>query len=209
MDGAFPPVRRTPSGFQHELYLMRSTGWLSLWVAGAKDGYARPADEHLDKALRHTNAVPESQARPTHKLAKVLCLMKWAVPCWSEADCAAVLRRLVGLSGPKHRQSLLLQGDLLEKCEGGCLAREDYRDAKKYRNDEHMRVVGVKMSGLKWLKEMGIITEEEYENSMKHIMEKKKPKASGDPHPGSSTGAAAAVAMPAPAPRRKLDKDDE
>ena len=30
VDGAFPPVRENPSGFKHELYLMRSTGYLSL-----------------------------------------------------------------------------------------------------------------------------------------------------------------------------------
>ena len=132
----------TLSGFKHELYLMRSTGWLSLWVAGAKDGFARLGDKHLDKALRHTHAVPVDQPRPTHKLAKVLALMKWAVKCWTDADCAAVLRRLVGLSGPKHRPSLFLQGNVLEEFEGGCLARDDYRDANKYRADEHIRAVG-------------------------------------------------------------------
>ena len=64
------------------------------------------------------------------------------------------------------------------------------------------------MGGLKWMKEKGFIDEDEYDNSMKHIMEKQKHKASGDPHPGSSTGAAAAAAA-APAPKRKLDKADE
>ena len=59
------------------------------------------------------------------------------------------------------------------------------------------------------MKENGFISEEAYENSMTHIMQKKNPKASGDPHPGIKTGAAAAAAMPAPAPRRKLDKEDE
>ena len=209
LDGAFPPVRQNPSGCKHELHLMRSTGWLSPWVAGAKDGFARLGDKHLDKALRHTHAVPLDQPRPTHKLAKVLALMKWAVKCWTDTECAAVLRRLVGLSGPKHRPSLLLQGDFLEQFEGGCLAREDYRDAKKYRTDEQTRAVGVSMGGLKWMREKGFISEEEYENSMKRMMEKKKPKPSGDPHPGSSTGEAAAVALPAPAPKRKLGENDE
>ena len=59
------------------------------------------------------------------------------------------------------------------------------------------------------MRENGFITEEEYEHSMKYIMERKKPKASGDPHPGSSTEAAAAVAMPPVGPRRKLDREDE
>ena len=115
---------------------MRSSGWLSLWVAGAKDGFARLGDKHLNIALRHTHAVPLHQHRPTHKLAKVLALMKWAVKCRTDTDSAAVLRRLVGLPGLKHGPSLLLQGDLLERCEGGCLARDDFRDAKKYRDDE-------------------------------------------------------------------------
>ena len=188
---------------------MRSTGRPSLWVAGAKDGLARLGDKHINIALRHTSAVPEGQPRPTSKLARVLALMKWAVKCWTDTDCAAVLRRLVGLSGPKHRPSLLLQGNILEKCEGGCLARDDFGDAKKYRDDEQIRAVGVKMGGLKWMKEKGFISDEEYDNSMKHIMERKKHKASGDPHPGSSPGAAAAVEVPALAPRPKIDKEDE
>ena len=66
------------------------------------------------------------------------------------------------------------------------------------------------MVGLKWMKEKGFIDEDEYDNSMKHIMEKKKPTTSGDPHPGSSTGAAAAVAMPpAPPPKRKVENQNE
>ena len=65
------------------------------------------------------------------------------------------------------------------------------------------------MGGLKWMKDMGFIEQHELDNSMKHIMEKKKHKTSGDPHPGSSTGAAAAVDIPAPPPKRKLDKQDE
>ena len=65
------------------------------------------------------------------------------------------------------------------------------------------------MGGLKWMKEKGFISDEEYDNTMRHIMEKRKHKASGDPHPGSSTGAAAAAEMPPPAPMRKLDKEDE
>ena len=60
-DGAFPPVRQIPSGFRPELYLMRSTGWLSLWVAGAKDGFARLGDTHLNEALRLTEAVKPDQ----------------------------------------------------------------------------------------------------------------------------------------------------
>jgi len=209
VDGAFPPVRKQVSGFKHELHLMRSSGWLNVWAAAAKDGFAPLGDKHLNKALRHIHAVPEHQPRPTHKLEKVLALMKWAVPCWTEDDYAAVLRRLVGLEGAKHRTSLLLQGNILERCEGGCLDRGDYRDAKKYRDDEHTRAAGVEITSLQWLKEKGIITEIEYDNTMKQIMEKKKHKASGDPHPGSSTGAAAAAAMPAPAPKRKIDKEDE
>ena len=171
VDGAFPPVRQTPSGLKHELSLMRTTGWLSPWVAGAKDGFARFGDKHLNKALRHTAAVPADQPKPPHKLAKVLALMKWAVNSWTDADCTAVIRRLVGLSGPKHRPSLLLQGNALDEFEGGCLARDDYRDANKYRADEHIRAVGVTMGGLKWMRENGFITEEEYEKSMKYIME--------------------------------------
>ena len=69
VDGAFPPVRQTPSGMKHELYLMRSTGGLSPWVACAKDGFARFGDKDVNKALRHTDAVHEDQARPQHKLA--------------------------------------------------------------------------------------------------------------------------------------------
>lgn len=134
-DGAHPPVRAHPSGLGHELYLMRASGWLNLWTAGAMEGYIRLGDRHLDKALRYTKAVPADQPRPTHKLAKVLCLMKWAVPSWGDADCAAVIRRLIGISGPSARPSLLLQADVLEKCEGGCLAREDYREAKAFRNE--------------------------------------------------------------------------
>ena len=65
------------------------------------------------------------------------------------------------------------------------------------------------MVALKWMKEKGFISDEEHDNSMKHIMEKKKHKASRDPHPGSSTGAAAAVEVPALAPRPKIDKEDE
>ena len=91
--------------------------------------------------------MPLDQPRPTHKLAKVLALMRWAVKCSTDPDCAAVLRRLVGLEGPKHRPSLLLQGNILEQCEGICLARDDNRDAKKYRDDAHIRAVGVKNSG--------------------------------------------------------------
>ena len=72
-----------------------------------------------------------------------------------------------------------------------------------------MKAVGVKMGGLKWMKEKGFITAEEYDNSMKHVVENKKHKASGDPHPGSSIGAAAAAENPAPPPRPKLDKEDE
>ena len=78
--------------------------------------------------------------------------MKWALPSWDDADCAAVVRRLIGLSGPSARPSLLLQADVLEKCEGGCLAREDYREAKEFRKAEFDRVVGVKIGGLNWLK---------------------------------------------------------
>ena len=59
------------------------------------------------------------------------------------------------------------------------------------------------------MKEKGFISEEEYANSMKHIMEQKKQKASGEPHPGSSVGAAAATEVHAPAPRRNIDKEDE
>ena len=44
---------------------------------------------------------------------------------------------------------------------------------------------------------------------MKHIMEQKKHKASGEPHPGSSPGAAAAVEVPPPPPRPKIAKEDE
>ena len=66
----------------------------------------------------------------------------------------------------------------------------------------------MKIPSLQWLKEKGIITEIEYDNTMKQIMEKKKHKASGDPNPGSSTGAAAAAAMPAPSLKRKIDVED-
>ena len=50
---------------------------------------------------------------------------------------------------------------------GGCLGRDDYRDANKYRDDELIRAVGVKTTALKWLKEMGFISEEEFDNTMK------------------------------------------
>ena len=106
VDGAFRPARKRPPGFKHELYLMRSTGWMSQWIAGAKDGFVRLGDKRLNKALQHAHEVHLGQPRPTHKLAKVLALMKWAVKCWTDADCAAVIRRLVGLQGPKHRPSL-------------------------------------------------------------------------------------------------------
>ena len=138
--GAFPPVREHPSGFKHELYLMRSTGWLSLWVAGAKDGFRRFGDKELNLALQLTHAVPLHQPRPTHKLEKVYALMKWTVKCWDQKDCAAVIRRLVGLSGPKQRPVLLLQRDILERWEGACLTRDDYRDAKKYRDEEKVEL---------------------------------------------------------------------
>ena len=117
---------------QYHFYLLRESEWLSPWRAGALDGYSRLLDRHLDKALRHTKAVPADKPKPTHRLAKVLCLMRWAVPAWSDADCAAVIRRLVGLTGPRHRQSVLLHPDVLNTCEGGCLARDDYRGAKTF-----------------------------------------------------------------------------
>ena len=97
----------------------------------------------------------------------------------------------------------------LERCEGGCLARDDFRNAKKYRDDEQLRAVGVKLGGLKWMREKGFISEEEYGASVRHIEEKKRHKASGDPDPGGSTGPASAVDRPAPAPRPKLEKEDE
>ena len=165
-DGASPPVRETPSGLPHELHLLRSSEWMSPWKAGALDGYARLQDRHMDKALRTTGAVPAGEPRPTHRLAKVLCLMRWAVPAWGNDDCAAVLRRLIGLSGPQHRQSLLLQPDVLEKCEGGCLARDDYRDAQKFQKAEGEMVVGIKVGGLNCLRSNEFISEEEYKSSM-------------------------------------------
>ena len=204
-DGAHPPVRDTPSGLQCELYLLRESEWLSPWRAGALDGYARLTDSHLQKALLHTKAVPADQPRPTHRLARVLCLMRWAVPSWSDADCGAVLRRLIGLSGPRHRQSLLLQQGFLEKIEGGCLGRDDFRDAKNYLEAEYSTVVGVRIGGLNWLKSHAFITDEEYENSVKRLNEKKTGRPSGEPSPGADAGAAAAAVPPAPAPRRKVD----
>ena len=173
-----------------------------------KGWIARLGDKHLNIALRHTQAVPLHQPRPTHKLAKVLALMKWAVSCWTDEDCAAVIRRLVGLEGPRQRPSLLIQVSCLERCEGGCLAREDYRDAKKYRDDEIIRAVGVSIGAVKWMKEMRFISEEEYDNSMKHIMEKKKPRASGDDL-ASSSGPAAPADMPAVAPEKRTIATDE
>ena len=115
-----------------------------------RNKFSRLCVKHLNYALKHTHAVPSEQPRPTHKLAKVLALMIWAVPCWTDADCTAVLRRLIGLEGPKPRPSLLLQGDVLERIEGGCLAKDDQRDAKKYRDEEHMKVVGVRLTCLSW-----------------------------------------------------------
>ena len=53
------------------------------------------------------------------------------------------------------------------------------------------------------LAEMGFISEEECENSMKHITDKQMPKASGDHHPANSSGAAAPVELPAPAPEKR------
>ena len=85
-----------------------------------------------------------------------------------------MIRRLVGLEGPMQRPALRLREKIIGQCDGGCLARDDYRPAKKYRNDEHIRAVGVTMGGLKWMRENGFITEEEYEKSMKYIMERKK-----------------------------------
>ena len=37
---------------------------------------------------------------------------------------------------------MFLQSDVLERCEGGCLARDDYRDAKKFQQAEFNAVVG-------------------------------------------------------------------
>ena len=133
--------------------------------------------------------------------------MKWAVPSWGDAECAAVIRRLIGLSGPSARPSLLLQQDVLEKCEGGCLARDDYRDARKFRNEEYERVVGVKIGGLNWLKSKAFITDEEYQEAVKQIQAKAKPKTSGEHSPGGDVGAAATGE--APAPKRKVDREDE
>ena len=185
---------------------MRSTGWLSQWIAGAKDGFVRLGDKRLNKALQHAHEVLLGQPRPTHKLAKVLALMRWAVKCWTDADCAAVIRRLVGLEGPMQRPSLLLQEKILEQCDGGCLAREDYEDANKYRDDHIMRAAREKTYALNWMKEKRFISEEEYDKSTKHIMEKQKPKASGDHHPASSSGAAAPVEMPATAPEKAKNR---
>ena len=68
---------------------------------------------------------------------------------------------------------------------------------------------GVTIGALSWMKEKRFISEEEYEKSTKHIMEKQKPKASGDHHAASSSRAAAPVELPAPAPnRRKIDNDE-
>ena len=64
----------------------------------------------------------------------------------------------------------------------------------------------MKTTALKWLKEMGFISEEEFDNTMKHIMERKKHKASGDPDPGAVEAAAPAEVAAAPA-RPKLDKE--
>ena len=105
---------------------------------------------------------------------------------------------------------MLLQSDVLERCEGGCLARDDYRDAKKFQQAEFNRVVGVKICGLNWLKSNGYISEAEYSNRIQHLTAKQKAKASGEPSPGID-GAAATASAPGPPPvhRRKVDKAEE
>ena len=155
-DGASPPVRERPSGLPHELHLLRSSEWMSPWRAGALDGYARLLDRHLDKALRKTGAVPAGEPRPTHRLAKVLVLMRWAAPAWGNDDCAAVLRKLIGLSGPRRRQSLLLQPEVLGKIEGGCLARDACMDAQKFQKAEGEMVVRIQVTSLNWLRQMDL-----------------------------------------------------
>ena len=64
------------------------------------------------------------------------------------------------------------------------------------------------IGALKWMKEKGFISEEECENTIKYIMERKKHKASGDPDPGAVEAAAPAENDAAPA-RPKINKEDE
>jgi hypothetical protein len=117
-DGAHPPVRERPSGLQHELYLLRDSEWLNPWTAGALDGYSRLSDKQFDKALRLTGAVPADQPRPKHKLAKVLFLIRWAVPSWSDAECSAVHMLAVPLLSNNVVKSL--RGPGSECHDGSC-----------------------------------------------------------------------------------------
>ena len=65
------------------------------------------------------------------------------------------------------------------------------------------------MSALNWMKDKNIITEDEYNNSVKRILEKERPEPSGDHDPGSSTGAAAApVAGPGQTVKPKIENED-
>ena len=66
-------------------------------------------------------------------------------------------------------------------------------EAKNFRQEEYHTVVGVKIGGLNWLKDNGIITWEEYEKSMQRLNEKTMAKDSGEPPTGADSGAAAAV----------------
>ena len=97
----------------------------------------------------------------------------------------------------------------MEKIEGGCLGRDDYRDAKNFQEAEYRTVVGVKIGGLTWLKSHAFITDEEYENTMKRLNEKKTGRPSGEPSPGADVAAAAAAVPPAPVPRRKVTTETE
>ena len=65
------------------------------------------------------------------------------------------------------------------------------------------------MDDLNWMEENNIISEDEYNNWVKRILEKERPEPSGDHDPGSSTGAAAApVAGPGQTVKQKIVKED-
>ena len=88
------------------------------------------------------------------------------------------------------------------------MTKDDERDAKKKPDDEHLRIVGIKIAGLNWMKENKFITEEEFESSMKYMNEKKKHKPSGDSVPGSSNGSGLDTQVAKQPPKPKQNKTD-
>ena len=135
---------------------------LSLWVVAAFEGFPALTSAGLSELISEKDVMPgiAQDANPRLMLHKVLVCVQWALPGITKEKLAEIMRLRAGIAGGNRRPSLLLDGNCLDSCGGGQV-RDDVKTAKEYKAGtfDPKRVLEVSM--VTWLREEGLITDEE------------------------------------------------